>query len=118
MKSWVDRCSWCGLWARAHWMGFLCISDRPGQIPSIKTSGATRALSCWDEFDNERLPHGGRLRPTKLKKQPERISALSGHHAMLALILAELTHCLPAWSPSPGWGSKNLLLTLDSIKRI
>ena len=28
----------------------FCISGRPGQIPSIQTSEATRALSCWDGF--------------------------------------------------------------------
>ena len=31
----------------------FCISGRPGQIPSIQTSEATRALSCWDGFGNE-----------------------------------------------------------------
>lgn len=57
IKNWDENPGWTD----AHGVGSglspldgtCCISDRPGQIPSIKTSEATRALSCWDEFGNE-----------------------------------------------------------------
>ena len=57
IKNWDENPGWTD----AHGVesglspldGTSCISDRAGQISSIKTSKATRALSCWDWFGNE-----------------------------------------------------------------